>query len=125
MSDRERSITGERKKGEQRPLEYHDAGNVIRMLPPIPLYALSKERERGREGERDGKGCAPAFDSSVVAVRRGCVRADGCMYIIRDSKTDDDDDDVLDMLSVMDAEKEHGEIRREAAAHPCPVQGVS
>lgn len=45
------------------------------------------------------------------------------MYIIRDSKTDDND--VLDMLSVMDAEKEHGEIRKEAAEHPCPVQGVS
>lgn len=85
------------------------------------MHCPEREREREGEGERDGKGCAPAFDSSVVAVRR--VRADGCMYIIRDGKNDDD---VLDMLSVvMDAEKEHGEIRREAAARPCPLQGVS
>lgn len=75
-----------------------------------------------REREME-KGVHPRSIAPSSPVRRGCVRADGCMYIIRDSKTDDND--VLDMLSVMDAEKEHGEIRKEAAARPRPVQGVS
>lgn len=57
--EREREIDNgdERKKGEQRPLEYHDAGNAIRVLPPIPLYMHCPKSERERERERWKRVC--------------------------------------------------------------------